>query len=110
LSNGKTWPRKNSVRLVHGPALKIQHRQIEPSTSAAPAIPNEKLIPSLQQYCFNKRMVQALQRELGFGQLQYRSHQICFVQNFAQREGNQKLSIMQLSRAFGCQPTRIKQR
>jgi hypothetical protein len=30
------------------------------------------------------------------------------VQNFAQREDNQTLSIMQLSRAFGYQPTRVK--
>jgi hypothetical protein len=30
------------------------------------------------------------------------------VQNFAQREGNQALSIMQLSRAFGCQPIRVR--
>jgi hypothetical protein len=53
-------------------------------------------------------MVGALQREPGFGQLQYRSHQICFVQNFAQREGNQTLSIMQVSSAFGYQPIRVK--
>jgi hypothetical protein len=30
------------------------------------------------------------------------------VHNFAQREGNQILSIMQLSRTFECQPTRVK--
>jgi hypothetical protein len=30
------------------------------------------------------------------------------VQNFAQREGNQTLSIIQLSRAFGYQPIRVK--
>jgi hypothetical protein len=30
------------------------------------------------------------------------------VQNFAQRESNQKLSIMQFSRAFGYQPIRVK--
>jgi hypothetical protein len=30
------------------------------------------------------------------------------VQNFAQREGNQALSIMQLSRAFGCQSIRVR--
>jgi hypothetical protein len=81
---------------------------MEPSTLVVPAIPHEKLLPSLQQYCFNERMVRALQRESGFGQLQYRSHQICFVQNFAQREGNQTLSIMQFSIAFEHQPTCVK--
>jgi hypothetical protein len=81
---------------------------MEPSTPAAPAILHEKLLPSLQQYCFNERMVRAFQREPGFDQLQYQSHQIYFLQNFAQREGNQALSIMQLSRAFRCQPIRVK--
>jgi hypothetical protein len=53
-------------------------------------------------------MVHALQREPGFGQLQYRSHHTCFVQNFVQLESNQTLSIMHFSRAFGCQPIRVK--
>jgi hypothetical protein len=81
---------------------------MEPSTPAAPAVPHEKLLLNLQQYCFNERMARAFQPEPDSGQLQYRSHQICFVWNCAQRKGNQTLSIMQLSRAFGCQPTRVK--
>jgi hypothetical protein len=81
---------------------------MEPFTSAAPAIPYEKLLSGLQQYCFNDQMVRALQREPGFRQLQCRLHQICFVQNFAQREDNQTLLIVQFFRAFEYQPIRVK--
>jgi hypothetical protein len=66
-SNGKTWPRKKSISFVRASALKIQHRQIEPSTLAAPAILYEKLLPSLQQYYFNEQMVRPLQRESDSG-------------------------------------------
>jgi hypothetical protein len=83
---------------------------MEPSTRGAPFIPHEKLPLSLQHYCFDERMVGALQNETGFGQLQYRSHQICFVHNFAERDGNQTETIMQLSRAFGCHPIASNQR
>jgi hypothetical protein len=61
-----------------------------------------------QQYYFIERMLRALQSEPGFGQSQYRSHQICFLQNIAQREGNEKLSIIQISTAFGSQSIRVK--
>jgi hypothetical protein len=53
-------------------------------------------------------MVRALQREPGFGELQYRSHQIYCVNEFSRRELNQELSTRQLSRAFGCDGARIK--
>jgi hypothetical protein len=78
------------------------------STPAAPAISYEQLLPSLGQYCFSERMVRALQREPGFVGLEFRSHAICFVQNFSPREANQKLPINHLSRAFRCPPSRVK--
>jgi hypothetical protein len=53
-------------------------------------------------------MVQALQRESGFGKSQYRQHQIYFVNEFSRRELNQELSTCQLSRAFGYDGARIK--
>jgi hypothetical protein len=53
-------------------------------------------------------MVQMLQRESIFGELQYRSHQIYFVHDFALRNGNPELSPHQLSTAFGCSLTRVK--
>jgi hypothetical protein len=49
-----------------------------------------------------------LQREPIFRELQYRSHQIYFVHDFALRNGNPELSPRQLSRAFGCSLTRVK--
>jgi hypothetical protein len=61
---------------------------MESSTPAAEAIPYETLLPRLAQYCVTERMTRALQRELGFDELQFRVHQICFVQNFSEREGN----------------------
>jgi hypothetical protein len=53
-------------------------------------------------------MACALQQESYFVGLEFRMHQICFVKNFSQREANQMLSINQLSRAFGCPPSRVK--
>jgi hypothetical protein len=53
-------------------------------------------------------MARSLRRERDFIGLEFRAHQICFVQNFSQRGGNQTLSINQLSRAFGCPPFRVK--
>jgi hypothetical protein len=49
-----------------------------------------------------------LQREPIFGELQYRSHQIYFIHDFALRNGDPELSPLQLSRAFGCSLPRIK--
>jgi hypothetical protein len=40
-------------------------------------------------------MVRALRREPGFDELQFRAHQICFVQKFSEREANRTLSINQ---------------
>jgi hypothetical protein len=53
-------------------------------------------------------MVRALQREPGFAELEFRAHQICFVQNFSEREVNHTLSTNQLSKEFGCSPSRVK--
>jgi hypothetical protein len=49
-----------------------------------------------------------LQREPGFDQLRFRSHQIYFVKDFAQRNSGQDLSMRQLSRAFECDAGRVK--
>jgi hypothetical protein len=104
-------------------ALKNQHGQMESSTSATAsatrqlrvsyasatlAIPREETLPSFQKYYFNERMIRTLQRESGLGELQYRLHQIYFVNEFSRRELNQELSIRQLSQAFGCDGARIK--
>jgi hypothetical protein len=78
------------------------------STLAVPAIPHEELLLQLQQYCFSDRMVRMLQREPIFGELQYWSHQIYIVHDFALRNGNPELSPRQFSRAFGCSLTRVK--
>jgi hypothetical protein len=49
-----------------------------------------------------------LQREPGFDQLRFRSHQIYFVNDFAKRNGGRDLSIYQLSRTFRCDAGRVK--
>jgi hypothetical protein len=82
---------------------------MESYTPAALAIPHEQLLPSLAQYYFNEQMVRALRRELDFVGLEFRAHQICFAQNFFQREAIQTLSINRLSREFGCPPSRVKE-
>jgi hypothetical protein len=53
-------------------------------------------------------MIQTLQREPGFGELQYRSHQICFVADFVCQTAGQELSVNQLAKAFECHPARVK--
>jgi hypothetical protein len=87
---------------------KFQQGPMESSTPAAPAIPHEELLPQLLQYCLSERMARMLQREPDFDQLRFRSHQIYFVKDFAQRNDGQDLSIHQLSRAFGCDAGQIK--
>jgi hypothetical protein len=81
---------------------------MEPHTLAALAISHKQLLPSIQQYCFNERMVRTFQRGPGFNELQYRSHQICFVSSFAWDKVDRELSIAQLARAFGCHANRVK--
>jgi hypothetical protein len=81
---------------------------MESSTPAAPAIPHEELLPQLLQYCLNERMTGMLHREPGFDQLRFRSHQIYFVKDFAQRNSGQDLSIHQLSREFVCDAGQVK--
>jgi hypothetical protein len=53
-------------------------------------------------------MVRTLQREPGFAELQYRWHLICFVSNFTRDKVDQKISVAQLVRAFGCHENRVK--
>jgi hypothetical protein len=81
---------------------------MEAQSLAASAIPYEQLLLSIQQYCFNKRIVRAFQYEPGFAELQFRSHQIYFIHDFAQRKGDQELSVSQLSRKFGYCPACVK--
>jgi hypothetical protein len=81
---------------------------MESFTAAALAIPHEEFLPNLEQFCFNERTVRILQREPAFCELRYRSHQIYFVHDFAQRNGDRVLSVCQLSRAFGCDAGRVK--
>jgi hypothetical protein len=81
---------------------------MESFTPAAAAIPSEEHLPSLAQYCLTERMVRAFQREPGFAELEFRAHQICFVQNFVEREANHTLSTNQISKAFGCSPSQVK--
>jgi hypothetical protein len=52
--------------------------------------------------------VRILQREPGFEELNYRSHQIYFVNEFAQRNDGHALSLRQLSRVFVCDAARVK--
>jgi hypothetical protein len=79
-----------------------------PAAPAAPAIPDEELLSSLQKYCFNEWMVRTLQREPGFGELRYQSHQICFVADFARETAGQELSVNQLTRMFECHSVHVK--
>jgi hypothetical protein len=51
-------------------------------------------------------MVWTLQREPGFGELRYRSHEICFVADFARETADQELLANQLARALECHPAR----
>jgi hypothetical protein len=81
---------------------------MESSTPAVPAIPHEKLLPRLLQYCLSERMTRMLQREPDFDQLRFRSYQIFFVKDLAQRNDRKHFSIHQLSRAFGCDAGRVK--
>jgi hypothetical protein len=53
-------------------------------------------------------MVRPLQREPGLAELQFRAHEISFVQNFPEREVNHTLSTNQLFKALGCSPSRVK--
>jgi hypothetical protein len=79
-----------------------------PATPAAPAIPHQELLPRVQEYCFHERIVRILARELGFADLRYRSHQICFVADFARQTAGLELSMKQLTRASDCHATRVK--
>jgi hypothetical protein len=81
---------------------------MESSTATAPAISLERLLLNLQEYCFSERTVRILQREPGFEELSCRSHQIYFVNEFAQRNDGHTLSLCQLSRAFECDAARVK--
>jgi hypothetical protein len=81
---------------------------MESSTAAGPAISLEGLLPNLQEYCFSKRTVRILQREPGLEELSHRSHQIDFVNEFAQRNDSHALSLHQLSRAFECDAPSVK--
>jgi hypothetical protein len=94
--------------LADGPSLEIQIDPIESSTAAAPAISLERFLPNLQEYYFSERTVRMLQREPGFEELSYRSHQIYFVNKFAQRNDGHALSLRQLSRAFERDAARLK--
>jgi hypothetical protein len=53
-------------------------------------------------------LAKALQREPGFAQLQFRAHQIYFIYDFAQRKGDQELSISKLSKVFECRTDHVK--
>jgi hypothetical protein len=52
-------------------------------------------------------MMRIHQREPGFEELNYRSHQIYFVNEFAQRNNGHALLLCQLSRAFECDAARV---
>jgi hypothetical protein len=96
------------VRLADGLTLRIQISRMEPSTAAAPAVPLDILLRNIQEHCFSERTVRVLEREPGFKELCYRSHQIYFVHDFALRSLGQELSLRQLSRAFECDAGRVK--
>jgi hypothetical protein len=68
-SRGKISPPNNSRPLVNELRLKNSPGHMEPSTSAAEAIPHEELLPPLAQYCLTEQMVRALGREPGFDEL-----------------------------------------
>jgi hypothetical protein len=74
---------------------------------AAAAIPSGELVASLAQYCLTEQMARALQQEPSFAELEFRGHQICFVQNFSEREANHTLSTNKLSKAFRCSLSRV---
>jgi hypothetical protein len=85
-SNVRISPRKTLVRFANRPSLEIQIGPMESSTALAPAISFERLLPNLQEYSFNERTVQIFQSEPSFEGLSYRSHQMYFVNEFAQRD------------------------
>jgi hypothetical protein len=53
-------------------------------------------------------MVRTLQRGLAFRELKYQAHRIYFVHEFALRNGDEKLSVRQLLKGFGCDGGRVK--
>jgi hypothetical protein len=110
LSKASISPSKNSISFRNVQVSKIQHNRMEPQSPASPAIPHKQFLLSIQQYCFNERIVRAFQREPGFAELLFRSYQIYFIYDFVQRNDNQKLSISQLSRHSGIVQRVSKQR
>jgi hypothetical protein len=78
-------------------------------TAIAPAIPLERFIPSLVQYYLNSLDARLLERDEVFRTLQFRSHQIYYVHNYATSELNVFISISALTRALGCAYNRVKQ-
>jgi hypothetical protein len=81
---------------------------MESSTAATQTISIKRLLSNLQEYCFSERTARMLQREPGFEELSYRSHQIYFVNEFARRNDGHALSMRQLSRTFECDAVRVK--
>jgi hypothetical protein len=75
---------------------------MESPKAAAPAISRETLRPKLEEYYFSERTLRVLQREPGFQELGYTSHQIYFVNEIAQRHDGHILLLRQLSKAFEC--------
>jgi hypothetical protein len=81
---------------------------MESPTAAEPAISLKRVLPKLEEYCFREQTLRVLQRESDFEELSCRSHQIHFVNEFAQRHEGRALSLYQLSRAFECDAVMVK--
>jgi hypothetical protein len=93
-SNASISSRKELIRFASGRPLKIPQGRMVSSTPAALAIPHEELLPQLQQYCFNNRMVRMLQREPIFDELQYLSHRIYFVHDLLYAKVTQNFHLV----------------
>jgi hypothetical protein len=77
------------------------------STAAAPAIPLSTLHILLSEHCLSARAARIIEHDEHFQVLQFRSHQIYYVHNFATSTLSLPISISALARAFDCKRDRV---
>jgi hypothetical protein len=86
----------------------FQCAQMDEPVLGASAIPLEILWNHIEQYCFGERNIRMLQQYEDFPGLQFQSHSLYYVHQFAVRELGIEILISSLEREFNCPPATVK--
>jgi hypothetical protein len=85
----------------------IEGHKMSEERAAAPPLPIDLILPRFEQFCFSGKVCEFFRGDPDFRRLEFRCHQIIYVNDIAESRYNITVTINALTRALDCSRSRV---